>query len=155
MRDKIIKHVMSNAGCFIQKAAADKKPLPNSIKQLFFSFPKTQNSTLAEIGNSIIDHFNRTGSDIAGLVSRWDDADKKALVARLSLTDEHWDRDGCMNLIKQFEASVRRQDKALLKRIDAAEKSGDDKLLAQLLQEKQHQARQIMETQRGMKRGPL
>jgi DNA primase len=65
------------------------------------------------------------------------------VVARLSLTDEHWDRDGCMNLIKQFAASIRRRDKTLLKRIEAAEKSGDVTLLASLLQEKQHQARRI------------
>ncbi len=109
---------------------------------------------LAEIGNSIIDHFSRTGSDIAGLVSRWEDADKKALVARLSLTDEHWDRDGCMNLINQFEASVRRRDKALLKRIDAAEKRGDKALVDQLLLEMQLQARQTKERQRSMDHRP-
>ncbi|HSO19149.1 MAG TPA: hypothetical protein VLT88_06810, partial [Desulfosarcina sp.] len=102
---------------------------------------------LAEIGRSIMDHFSRTGGDIAGLVSRWEDQDKKALVARLSLTDERWGRDGCMNLIHQFEASVRRRDKGLLKRIEAAEKSGDTILLAQLLREKQHQARKSVDGQ--------
>jgi DNA primase len=98
---------------------------------------------LAEIGQGILDHFTHADGDIAGLVSRWEDPEKKAVVARLSLTDEHWDRDGCMNLIKQFAASIRRRDKTLLKRIEAAEKSGDVTLLASLLQEKQHQARRI------------
>jgi DNA primase len=101
---------------------------------------------LAEIGQGIIDHFGHYGSDVADLVSRWDDPKKKAVVARLSLTDEHWDRNGCLNLINQFTASIRRQDKVLLKRIEAAEKSGDKNLLATLLQEKQNQvARQRME----------
>jgi DNA primase len=103
---------------------------------------------LAEIGKGIIDHFARAGSDIAGLVARWEDPEKKAVVARLSLTDEHWEREGCMNLINQFAAIIRRRDKALLKRIDAAEKSGDEELLAALLQEKQNQARRTRDNQR-------
>jgi DNA primase len=71
------------------------------------------------------------------------------MVARLSLTDEHWDRDGCMNLMTQFERTIRRKDKALQMRIEAAEKSGDVDLLAVLLREKQQQARKTMEKQSG------
>jgi len=104
---------------------------------------------LADIGRGIIDHFSQAGNDIAGLVSFWDDQEKKAVVARLAMTDERWGRDGCMNLIHQFEASIRRRDKALLKRIEAAEKSGDETLLAELLREKQHQARKHMNQQSG------
>ena len=104
---------------------------------------------LAEIGRGVLDHFTHADSDIAGLVSRWDDPEKKAVVARLSLTDEHWDRDGCINLMAQFENSIRRQDKVLLKRIEAAEKSGDINLLAELLLEKQHQACKTMEKRSG------
>ena len=104
---------------------------------------------LADIGRGIIDQFTHTGSDIAGLVSRWEDQEKKALVARLSMTDELWGRDGCMNLINQLEASIRRRDKALLKRIEAAEKSGDEVLLAELLREKQHQAKKTMQKRSG------
>ncbi len=106
---------------------------------------------LAEVGQVIIDHFAQAGSDIAGLVSRCEDLEKKAVVARLSLTDEHWDRKGCMNLISQFEASIQRRDKTLLKQIEAAEKNGDENLLAVLLQQKQHQARKTMEKQSGAK----
>ncbi|MDX2451160.1 DNA primase [Desulfosarcina sp.] len=105
---------------------------------------------LAEIGRGILDHFTTIDSDIAGLVSRWDDPEKKAVIARLSLTDEHWDRDGCMNLMSQFESSIRRRDKVLLNRIEAAEKSGDVTLLATLLREKQQQARKTMEKQSGV-----
>ena len=104
---------------------------------------------LAEIGKDIVAHFARAGGDIAGLLSRWEDPGKKAVVARLSLTDEHWDRDGCTSLINQFADSIRRRDKALLKRIEAAEKSGDVNLLAALLREKQHEARRTVEKQSG------
>ena len=106
-------------------------------------------SMLAEIGRSIIDHFAHAGSDVAGLVSRWEDLEKKAVIAQLSLTDEHWDRDGCLNLMAQFEDSIRRRDKTLIRRIEAAEKSGDENLLAELLQEKQHQARLTFAKQSG------
>ena len=54
-----------------------------------------------------------------------------------------------MNLMSQFESSIRRRDKTLLKRIEAAEKSGDDNLLATLLREKQQQARKTMEKRNG------
>lgn len=103
--------------------------------------PHFTDPVLAEIGQGVIAHFTDAGSDIAGLVSRWQDPVKRELVTRLSLTDEQWDRNGCINLINQFKASIRRRDRALLKRIAAAEKSGDDQLLAALLLEKQQQVR--------------
>ena len=95
---------------------------------------------LTEIGKEILDHFNQNGSDIASLISRWEDSEKRAVATRLSINDEQWGKQGCMALIRQFENSIRRRDKALLKRIEAAERSGDEDLLAQLLREKQHQA---------------
>ncbi|BBO80136.1 DNA primase [Desulfosarcina ovata subsp. sediminis] len=104
---------------------------------------------LADIGRGIIEYYNQSGGDVAGLVSRWEDAEKKALIARLALSDEHWDRSGCTNLINQFESSIRRHDKDLVKRIESAEKSGDINLLAELLQKKQHQARKTIQRQSG------
>ena len=95
---------------------------------------------LADVGRGIINHLGQTGGDVASLVSQWEEPERKAVVARLSLVDEHWDHNGCMNLINQFESSTRRRDNVLLKRIQAAEKSGDEDLLAKLLQQKQHQA---------------
>ena len=50
---------------------------------------------LAEIGKGIIDQIGDGAADIPGLIARWDDPEKKAIVARLSLTEEHWDREGC------------------------------------------------------------
>jgi DNA primase len=103
---------------------------------------------LAEIGQGIVDHAVLAGEDIAGLITRWENPEIRAEIARLSLIEEHWDRSGCMRLINQFETSVRRRDKQLLlKRIEAAEKNGDESLLVELLQEKQHQARRTLEKQ--------
>jgi DNA primase len=95
---------------------------------------------LKDVGQAIVSHLGDKGKDIADLVSLWDEPEKKKVVARLSMKDEHWDRNGCMNLLNQFENSIRRRDKALLRRIEAAEKNGDDTLLAELLRQKQHQA---------------
>jgi len=106
---------------------------------------------LADVGRGIIDHLSQSGGDVASLVSRWEEPERKAVVARLALVDEHWDRNGCMGLINQFENSIRRRDKVLLKRIEAAEKSGDDNLLSELLLQKQHQARKRLEKQSGQR----
>ena len=99
---------------------------------------------LAEIARGVLAHAGGQGGDVADLVSRWEAPEIKAMAARLSLGGEHWDRSGCMNLIQQYEASVHRRDQSLQKRIEAAEKNGDEKLLAELLREKQQQARKIM-----------
>ena len=99
---------------------------------------------LADVGRGIIENLGKAGGDVASLLSQWDEPERKAAVARLCLADEHWDRSGCMNLINQFEDSTRRRDNVLLKRIQAAEKNGDQDLLAELLKQKQHQALERM-----------
>ncbi|GAB6907968.1 DNA primase [Desulfosarcina cetonica] len=106
---------------------------------------------LAEIGHGIVEHYTQPGdNDIAGLISRWEEPKKKAIIARLAMNEEQWDRSGCERLINQFERSRRRRDKDLLKRIEAAEKSGDVELLARLLQEKQHQVRNTVQKHSGL-----
>ena len=120
-------------------SAVAKKQLVN-----YFS-----DSVLAVIGRGIIKNFATGGGDIASLISRWEEPEIKAMVARLSMTDENWNREGCMRLINQFESSIRRRDKGLLKQIQAAEKSGDDNLLVELLQEKQNQVVKRMEIHGG------
>jgi DNA primase len=104
---------------------------------------------LKEIGQEIIDHYLLIGGDVSGLVSRWDDDEKSSLVAQLSMGDENWGGQGCRGLIHQFEASIRRRNNSLLDQIEAAEKSGDENLLARLLREKQHQASTTLERQKG------
>lgn len=96
---------------------------------------------LTGIGQEIVKHFSDRTGDLSDLISDWGDAEQKAVIARLSLSDENWDRAGCMNLVNQFETFVSRRDTALQKRIEEAEKNGDEPLLAALLQEKQQQAR--------------
>jgi DNA primase len=96
---------------------------------------------LADVGRAIVERAPSVAGDVASLISGWADARQKAIVARLAITDERWDRAGCIHLIEQFERLVQRRDTALLKRIAEAEKRGDVTLVAALLQEKQQQAR--------------
>jgi len=96
---------------------------------------------LSGIAQEIVKHFSDRSDDLSDLISDWGDAEQKAVIARLSLSEENWDRTGCMNLVNQFETFVSRRDTALQKRIEEAEKNGDEPLLAALLQEKQQQAR--------------
>ena len=50
----MIKNIMNtSAGCFIQKAAAEKTPLKKNETLRSFSTPKTQNSKLTDIGSSM------------------------------------------------------------------------------------------------------
>jgi DNA primase len=95
---------------------------------------------LADVARAIVERGSTAAGDVASLISDWADARKKAVVARLAITDERWDQAGCIHLIEQFERLVQRRDTALLRRIAEAEKRGDVTLVAALLQEKQQQA---------------
>ncbi len=99
---------------------------------------------LADVGRAIVDRPSNAAGDAASLISGWADSRKKAIVARLAMTDERWDRAGCINLIEQFARQVQRRDKDLLNRIAEAEKRGDVTLVAALLKEKQRQAQQAI-----------
>lgn len=62
------------------------------------------------------------------------------MLTSLAVADEIWDRSACLRLMDQFDASCRRQQDDLLKKIAAAEQSGDQELLLKLLKDRQAQA---------------
>ena len=147
------------------RAASDPKPDPDPIRgetyrlerqmvAMMLQFPEMiaeiarrrllahfTDPVLADVGRAIVERAPSVAGDVASLISGWADARQKAVVARLAITEERWDRAGCIHLIEQFERLVQRRDTALLKRIAEAEKRGDVTLVAALLQEKQQQAR--------------
>ncbi len=73
------------------------------------------------------------------------DEDRQRTAAALAMTDDQWDHAGCLRLINQFEARRRRdnsgREDSLVARIRAAEAANDRSLLADLLKDKQAQAR--------------
>jgi DNA primase len=86
------------------------------------------------------------GGKVRGRVSEImtfiDDKKQERIVAELASSEDTWDLQGCRKLIHQFiDASRgRRRNNSIEKRIQAAERSGDQELLTKLLSEKQQMA---------------
>ncbi|UCH19972.1 MAG: DNA primase [Deltaproteobacteria bacterium] len=113
--------------------------------------------TLKAIGSSIIKYEQTAGSfrhtpveteaktargRVSEIMTFIDDVEKERIVAALSSSEDSWDIEGCVKLINQFiEASRGHHDKnSIEKRIQEAERRGDQELLTQLLSEKQQLA---------------
>ena len=78
---------------------------------------------------------------VSDLLLRIEDPQHRNMVAKLTVSDEHWDRSGCERLMTQFEARYQRKTKDdLQRRIIDAEKNNDIDLLSKLLRQKQKQA---------------
>jgi hypothetical protein len=84
----------------------------------------------------------RKGTDVIQL---FDDTEKNRIAAFLAINEDSWTMDGCMRLMTQFESSRKRHKDTSTKRIKAAEETKDEKLLLELLREKQIQAREKRE----------
>jgi DNA primase len=83
------------------------------------------------------------GREVRGRVSEImtyiKDKDKEQIIAELASSEDSWDIKGCMKLINQFidASNGRRCDNSIGKRIQEAERNGDQALLAKLLSKKQ------------------
>lgn len=95
-----------------------------------------QDDTLKSIGMLIIEKSSHEQIDTAGLMLFINDHGKKNIVARLSIDNENWDRKGCLELIRQFSLGRAGKGDDLMRRIKAAEKDGEMRLLEKLLMEK-------------------
>jgi DNA primase len=96
---------------------------------------------LKSIGYDIIRQYKTGGREPDGMVPFFEDAEKNRIAASLAIREEIWDRKGCIKLLAQFEYCHERQKDKSIKRIKAAEEIKDNKLLLELLREKQIQAR--------------
>jgi DNA primase len=96
---------------------------------------------LKAIGQMIINQSDIQDNRVADLVSMISEPHYRNLMAKLAISDQHWDRQGCDRLIAQFEIRFRRQIIGdIQRRIEAAEKENDMELLCELLKQKQKQA---------------
>ena len=96
---------------------------------------------LKAIGQMIINQSDLQDNRVADLVSMIDDPHYRNLMAKLAISEQHWDRQGCDRLIAQYEIRFRRHIASdLQRRIEAAEKANDMELLCELLKQKQKQA---------------
>jgi DNA primase len=101
-----------------------------------------ENNVLKSIGYTILEYKLKSAEDVSELLNSIQDPDKRRTIAALAMTDEAWDKKGCLMLINQFvETHQRRQKNKLMDdKIKAAELQNDQTLLYKLLNEKQKQA---------------
>ncbi len=94
------------------------------------------------IGQAILTHDKASGEPVSDLLSRTGSDEQKRLMAALTMGGDFWNREGCLKLISQFEASQNRRDDMLLQEeIKAAEAKKDIHLCLELLKKKQLQVR--------------
>jgi DNA primase len=98
-----------------------------------------ESNMLKSIGHVILRHKIKSPGQISELVNFFEEPDKRRLVAALGLSDESWDKKGCLKLIGQFVETIQRRHKSRLMddKIRAAELNKDQQLLNRLLNEKQ------------------
>ncbi|MBT8342488.1 MAG: DNA primase [Desulfatitalea sp.] len=102
-----------------------------------------EDETLKQMAHWIVHRGATEKGEVSDLISRIENPDYRNLLAKIAMTECHWDRQGCERVLGQFQARYQRRDRqALQRRIEAAEKSNDMELLSQLLMEKQRQAGQ-------------
>jgi DNA primase len=98
-----------------------------------------ESNMLKSIGHVILQNKIKSPGQISELVNFFEEPDQKRLVAALALSDESWDKKGCLKLIGQFVETIQRRHKSRLMddKIRAAELNKDQQLLNRLLNEKQ------------------
>ncbi|NVM57964.1 MAG: hypothetical protein HWN51_07590 [Desulfobacterales bacterium] len=86
----------------------------------------------------------------AELIGQTQDAQIRNVISSLLLEETPWDRDSCLKIVGQYQARLRKQQgRVLLRRIREAEETNNQKLLHQLLAEKQKRAQQRLTALRG------
>ena len=96
---------------------------------------------LKSVGYDIIRQQSLGSRPAPDMLPVFDDDEKNRIAAFLAIREGVWNLDGCMKLVEQFENCRERQDDTIINKIKAAEEMKDNKLLLELLREKQIQAR--------------
>ncbi len=98
-----------------------------------------ESNILRNIGRLVLDQEDSKAVLIPDLLAKADNSEIRQVIASLSIGDDAWDYEGCLNLIAQFISSRANREKNLLNKIKAAEAQNDHDLLVTLLREKQLQ----------------
>lgn len=99
---------------------------------------------LKTIGSIVAEKNKDADMDIAELMNIFQVSEQRDIVARLSVSGEHWDRKGCLKFLAWFESGRKGVSGDLTEQIKAAEKKGDTDLLDRLLMEKQNMAKKSL-----------
>jgi len=101
-----------------------------------------EDDMLQRIGHTILDAGADLKKQTADIITLIDDRKgARAIAAQLAMSEDVWDHEGCLRLIKQFENSRARRKHTLIEKIRAAEKEQNYELLTRLLKEKQPRAK--------------
>jgi len=114
--------------------------LPEIIKRNLLN--NFTDEILKSMGNDIIKESSLLETKAQGVIQVFDNEEKDRIAAFLAINEEVWTREGCIRLMTQFESSRKRHADTSTKRIKAAEETKDEKLLLELLREKQIQAQE-------------
>ncbi|MBU2620783.1 MAG: DNA primase [Proteobacteria bacterium] len=95
---------------------------------------------LKSMGKAIMEKRCSREIKAPGVMQVFDDDEKNRIAAFLAINQEAWTREDCIRLMTQFEYSRKRHKDTSTKKIKAAEETKNEKLLFELLREKQIQA---------------
>jgi DNA primase len=100
-----------------------------------------EDRSLRRIARSILANEQPEQCDVADIAAKIEDPYYRNLVSRMAFDEQHWGRQGCERLLRQFEQHFhRRAGNDLQRRIETAERNNDVELLSELLKQKQQQA---------------
>jgi DNA primase len=99
--------------------------------------------SLKQVGEMILEGLRTSHPAVgADLIAQVQDSQIRSVISALAVEDRSWDRESCLKIVGQYQAYLRkRQEKVLLKKIKEAEKADNQKLLHELLGEKQRRLR--------------
>lgn len=95
-----------------------------------------ENPHLRSIGTTILEQQISSDKQISEMFL--DKPEQERIISALAMTEEAWEKNGCMKLIAQFiKNGQKRRDRRILNEIKAAEEKNDQEKLAKLLKQKQ------------------
>lgn len=99
--------------------------------------------SLKQVGEMILEGLKTSHPPVgADLIAQVQDPQIRSVISALAVEDRSWDRESCLKIVGQYQAYLRkRQERVLLKKIKEAEKADNQKLLRELLGEKQRRLR--------------
>jgi hypothetical protein len=99
--------------------------------------------SLKQVGEMILEGLGTSHPAVgADLIAQVQDPQIRSIISALTVEDRSWDRESCLKIVGQYQTYLRkRQERVLLKKIKEAEKADNQKLLHELLGEKQRRLR--------------
>jgi DNA primase len=99
--------------------------------------------SLKQVGEMILEGLRTSHPAVeADLIAQVQDPQIRSVISALAVEDRSWDRESCLKIVGQYQTYLRkRQERVLLKKIKEAEKADNQKLLHELLGEKQRRLR--------------